>query len=1455
MAAPFEVMCLLLNAATWGLMTLVIDMEHQVCFPKGYWMYRFLWVLSFVTSAVQAKTNLLLTPLTLTSVLHFLQLASQGLLACLALFHWPRCQGKAEHRPLKESAVVDPKAGPPQYPQAAANWLARVTWSWVGPLVQTGCHRPLTEDDVWQGPAHLGARSAHWEFAAMWHEERKRLSPSLVHALWRSFGGPFLRAGVWKLLNDASQFAGPELLGALVTFVEGNGPAWQGYAMAVAIFVGQFLGAIAENQYFNAVIGTGLRVQGAVTTEIYRKSLRLSQQSRAEQTTGKMSNILSTDTDHLQRVCQKLHVLWSSPLRIVVSLFFLYRRLGGPAALAGMAALCVFIPIQLRLARRLGNCTQMTCQHADQRISLTNEILAGIRIIKSYVWEKVFLAKVAQRREKELVWVRSAAMARALLNLNITLAPLAMTVVSFAVFVATGGVLTPEVVFTSISLFNVIKLPLIFFPAVIQVVVEAAVSTRRIEDFLLLPEATPQQGAAPERGLAVQAKDATFGWAEGSQDLKGLDFCIAQGDLVCVVGETGSGKSSLLMALLGEMPQGGGRVSVGGRVAFVSQQPWIFKGTIRENILFGKPYDSLRYTETLQVCQLLRDLDTFADGDQQEVGEQGTGLSGGQKQRLSLARAVYADADVFLFDDSLSALDAHVGRDLFNECIMGTLRQKTRVLVCNQLHFALEADRVMVLKGGHIVEQGTCSELLALNGEFALMIQRYGGFNSETEKDITRETDDETGDEVIPTSPNCPQIMADISGIHYPSSDVDEEEAPTGMEVLCQEYKDDEAMEMDLIEEAVEEEQEEEESTLLEREPSYVPPEVPTKSSIITEETRASGTTFTRKNVMGYVNALGGLPVLLQAVLLLILLESCRMGNVFWLSWWSQSKWPLSVNAWLGVHTLWAVGQSACLLFYLRSLADRGVVAARKMHNGMLDRLMKAPVSFFDSTPIGRIVNRFSRDQRMVDTVILPTLGMCLAAQAHLISTVVLIGLNTPHALVILVPVFFAFLRIQARYRRAAREIKRMESTSRSPIYAHYGETLSGIATIRAFGAEQHMEEINVQHLLENQRFQWASAALNRWLNMKLEFLGGVVTLATGCFAILQRHQLGASLLGMTLSQTFGVTTMLSFLNRLLADLENALTSVERIVEYQEVEQERLEGSVTPADDWPPQGCITFHDVEMRYRPDMPPSLKELTFQIKPAEKVGIVGRTGAGKSSLLVAMYRLSELSAGRIYIDGVDISTVNLHRLRRAISIIPQTPVLFTGPIRDNLDPFNERTDEEIWDALSHAKLRDVVAALPGQLSNIVTEGGESFSVGQRQLLCLARALLRRSKILMIDEATANIDPLTDNMIQETIGTRFQDCTTITIAHRLNTIIDSDRVLVLDYGWMVQFDTPGKLLRIPYPRPSVFRDLVDETGEASASHLRSVAFTRDFRASVPAPMDAADSHQQAAELEAPES
>jgi len=532
----------------------------------------------------------------------------------------------------------------------------------------------------------------------------------------------------------------------------------------------------------------------------------------------------------------------------------------------------------------------------------------------------------------------------------------------------------------------------------------------------------------------------------------------------------------------------------------------------------------------------------------------------------------------------------------------------------------------------------------------------------------------------------------------------------------------------------------------------------------------------------------------------------------------------------MGIYALWGLGQTLFSLVNSVFLAHRGVHAARALHENMLSRIMKAPVAFFDATPRGRMVNRFTKDQATVDVYLMSNVSAFSSACFLMLSTTLLVLFNTPYTALTLVPLAFFFLRTQRRFRRTMRELKRFDAVTRSPIYSHFGEALEGMPTIRSFRAQPHMTDMNYRDIMNNQRFNYAILALNRWLAVRLELIGSIVVLSAGCFAVLQRQQLGAAALGLTLSQTFSITGLLGFLIRMTAELENAFTAVERINEYTGVPQEREGHALDAPAAWPSAGAVVFKGVEMRYRSDMAPSLKGLNFAIRPAEKIGVVGRTGAGKSSLLVCMYRLTELSAGSIKIDGVNIADLDLDTLRRAISIIPQDPTLFTGTIRYNLDPENVKTDDEIWAALRQANLSSYVEDLSMKLETQVGEGGSIFSVGGKQLLCLARALLRDARVIVIDEATANIDNVTDELIQQTIRTQFAQSTVITIAHRLNTIIDSDRVLVLDRGEVVQFDAPSALLKIPAHQPSIFRDLVEETGSQSARKLIRMASTQSL-------------------------
>uniref|UniRef100_A0A7S1IAP7 ATP-dependent transporter ycf16 n=1 Tax=Eutreptiella gymnastica TaxID=73025 RepID=A0A7S1IAP7_9EUGL len=1096
--------------------------------------------------------------------------------------------------------------------------------------------------------------------------------------------------------------------------------------------------------------------------EIYQKSLRLSNRARAAEPTGTILNHMAVDAEQMQGALNTLHVLWAAPLRILVAMVFLYQVLG-PASIAGFVALVALLPLQLRAVERMGHYTRESRRHSDARVSLTTEILAGIRVIKSYVWEGAFLDRVAVAREQELHWIRKAAVMRTALNMVVSLSPLLLAFVSFSGYTLLGGTLSPVITFPALSLFVIIQLPLWFIPPAIQSMSQGKVALQRIEKFLLAEEAQPAISCPANPKNVIEMSDAIFSWytADGAPSpcLRDVTLHIPKGELVCVVGPTGSGKSSLIMALLGETPRVAGELAMEGTVGYVSQKPWLYRGTLTDNILFGMEYDHGRYTHALKVCQLLEDVQQCPGGAEQEIGEGGANLSGGQRQRVSLARAVYKKADVYLLDDCLSALDAKVGRAVFEECICGDLAGTTRVWACNQPQYLPRADRIVLMQNGQIVENGTFEDLMRAGGEFAKLMQGYEG-----EVDLQAAKDWREVAKGLPPS-DTPRAQAERSST-----------------------------------------------------PALAP-------ALVAEEKALSGNTLSRQNFLFYGAAVGGTFALVQVAGVYSLIETCRVGSSLWLTWWSGQRWLLPIKVWLAVYAIWGLWQTVFAFFNGLFLARRGVEAARRLHHRMLDRVMHSPVAFFDATPIGRMVNRFTKDQATIDTFLMPTLAAMTGSCAVLLSTTLLVVINTPYTCLTLVPLALFFYRTQRRFRRTARELKRMDAITRSPVYADFGEALGGTATIRAYQAQAHMVATNYHDLEDNQRFTYAINSLNRWLGVRLELIGSMVIFSTGCFAILQRHQLGAAVLGLTLSQTFQITSLLGFLIKISAEVENCFTSLERVREYTCLPVECKAHACSPPPSWPSEGAVVFREVVMRYRHDMAPSLRGLSFAIRPSEKIGIVGRTGAGKSSLLVAMYRFVELSNGAIEIDGLDIADQPLPTLRRAISIIPQDPILFSGTVRYNLDPAGEYTDAQIWAALSQSNFQDRVRQLPLQLDTDVGEGGGIFSVGGRQLLCLARALLRETRVIVIDEATANIDTVTDDLIQRTIRTQFAQSTVITIAHRLDTIIDSDRVLVLDHGKAVQFDSPRALLSVPQDQPSAFRDLVDESGPINAAKLRALA------------------------------
>ncbi|KAJ6979599.1 ABC transporter C family member 2-like isoform X1 [Populus alba x Populus x berolinensis] len=1272
-------------------------------------------------------------------------------------------------------------------PERHASIISKIVFGWMSPLMKLGYRRPITEKDVWKLDTWDRTETLNDRFQKCWAEELRKPKPWLLRALNSSLGGRFWWGGFWKIGNDASQFVGPLVLNQLLKSMQEGDPAWIGYVYAFSIFAGVVFGVLCEAQYFQNVMRVGYRLRATLVAAVFRKSLRLTHEGRRKFASGKITNLMTTDAEALQQICQSLHTLWSAPFRIIVAMVLLYQQLN-VASLLGALMLVLLFPIQTFVISRMQKLSKEGLQRTDKRIGLMNEILAAMDTVKCYAWESSFQAKVQGVRDDELSWFRKASLLGACNSFILNSIPVMVTVISFGMYTLLGGNLTPARAFTSLSLFAVLRFPLFMLPNMITQVVNANVSLKRLEELFLAEERILLPNPLLDPCLpAVSIKNGYFSWDSKAErhTLSNINLDVPIGSLVAVVGSTGEGKTSLVSAMLGELPAtSDASVVIRGTVAYVPQVSWIFNATVRDNILFGSPFDSARYEKAIDVTALQHDLDLLPGGDLTEIGERGVNISGGQKQRVSMARAVYSNSDVYIFDDPLSALDAHVGRQVFDKCIKGELSRKTRILVTNQLHFLSQVDRIILVHEGTVKEEGTFEDLSNNGMLFQKLMENAGKMEEYEEQENNEIVDNKTSSNQVANGVmnNLPR---NVSGTKKPKEG---------------------------------------------------------KSVLIKQEERETGV-VNLKVLTRYKNALGGAWVVMVLFICYLMTEVLRVSSSTWLSNWtdqgtSKRHGPLYYNL---IYSILSIGQVSVTLLNSYWLITSSLYAAKRLHDAMLNSILRAPMVFFHTNPLGRIINRFAKDLGDIDRNVAIFVNMFMGQISQLLSTFVLIGIVSTMSLWAIMPLLVLFYGAYLYYQSTAREVKRLDSITRSPVYAQFGEALNGLSTIRAYKAYDRMARINGKSMDNNVRYTLVNMGANRWLAIRLETLGGIMIWFTATFAVMQNgradnQQAFASTMGLLLSYALNITSLLTAVLRLASLAENSLNSVERVGTYIELPSEAplVIESNRPPPGWPSSGAIKFEDVVLRYRPELPPVLHGLSFTIFPSDKVGIVGRTGAGKSSMLNALFRIVELERGRILIDDCDIAKFGLMDLRKVLGIIPQSPVLFSGTVRFNLDPFSEHNDADLWEALERAHLKDVIRRNSLGLDSEefqwrlfdgedmgVTEAGDNFSVGQRQLLSLARALLRRSKILVLDEATAAVDVRTDALIQKTIREEFRSCTMLIIAHRLNTIIDCDRVILLDSGRVLEYDTPEELLS---KEDSAFSKMVQSTGAANAQYLRSL-------------------------------
>lgn len=1341
-----------------------------------------------------------------------------------------------------------------------ASFLSLLTFQWMAPLMSTGYQRTLELNDIWLVNPNRASPVLSDKLSASFKRRVARGDKyPLLWAMHETFKFEFWLGGICQLFASIFTVISPFTLRFLIAFATDAYTAQvkhtpaphisKGIGLVVGITLMQMCQSLATNHFIYRGQIVGAQSRGTLITVIFEKAMKISGRAKAggkaiEDTVkqdgdvdketkrqtllksmidrklnpaggpqvtpdkaqgisgdgagwgnGRVVNLMSTDTYRIDQASGMFHMVWTSPVAITITLVVLLINLTY-SALAGFALLIIGIPALTKAIKMLFSRRRAINKITDQRVSLTQEILQAVRFVKYFGWESSFLERISQIRRREIRAIQLLLTIRNAINAVSMSLPIFASMLSFITYSLSKHELEAAPIFSSLALFNSLRMPLNLLPLVIGQVVDAWSSMGRIQDFLIAEEQDDDFVWDMQGKYAVSMEHADFTWERTiTQDpdkkispksnkkqikevrdaekaatsgtktadskrgedssstltrvepfkLHDLEFSVGRNELIAVIGGVGSGKSSLLAALAGDMRRTNGSVTMGATRAFCPQYAWIQNTSVRENILFGKPYDRKWYEAVIDACALRPDIEMLPNGDMTEIGERGITVSGGQKQRLNIARAIYFNSDIVLMDDPLSAVDAHVGRHIFDKAICGLLKDKCRILATHQLHVLSRCDRIIWMQEGHIETVDTFANLMKNNEAF----QKLMANTAQEEKVKTEEVVDE--DDVADEKREAKKRKANKRG-----------------------------------------------------------------AALMQQEERAVKSVSWNVYI-AYARASGSVLFAPMVFLILVVSQGANITTSLWLSWWTSNKFGFTMGQYIGAYAGLGVVQALMMFIFSVTLTTLGTRASKVMLQDAMTRVLRAPMSFFDTTPLGRITNRFAKDVDIMDNNLTDAMRMYFFTLAMITSVFILIIVYFHYFAIALGPLFLMFLFSASYYRSSARELKRHESVLRSEVFARFGEGVSGTASIRAYGLRDDFINGIRKSVDQMNSAYYLTFSNQRWLSVRLDLIGNLLIFTTGILVVTSRFSVSPSIGGLVLSYILSIVQMIQFTVRQLAEVENAMVSTERLYYYgTELDEEPPLHMKGIPDSWPQKGEIVFNEVQMRYRDALPLVLQGLNMTVAGGERIGIVGRTGAGKSSIMSTLFRLVELSGGSISIDGINIAQVGLKDLRTRLAIIPQDPTLFRGTIRSNLDPFNEHTDLELWSALRQSDLIDANANLddktPGRihLDGVVEEEGLNFSLGQRQLMALARALVRGSQIIVCDEATSSVDMDTDQKIQRTIQTGFRGKTLLCIAHRLKTIINYDRICVMEQGRIAELDTPVKL----WEEGGIFRGMCDRSG-----------------------------------------
>lgn len=1328
-----------------------------------------------------------------------------------------------------------------EMPRGRVNFLNVLSFWWVGTLMRTGYDRYLEINDIWtmDENGRMEKRSAEYHRKLAEYKERKLRRPHLyaiAFALRWEFLINIIQFGIYATAEVSLSVISRPTIESISNIYSGtstdHGHA-VGFAVGNLIVNVCFMFCFVWFQYGSRQYAETVR--SVFIAAIYDKVLNLSPRGRADFPASAITALITTDTNRIYMASR-----WTGPalcfLPAIGAIVGILISNIGVSALPGFGLVLVGVCANIYLSRFILKYRRRSIPFADQRIGAVRETIENMRIIKFYGWEDSFVKLISAKRKVEAALLKKLGIVTGIIDASTTSMPLFGGMLSFSVLSIIGN-LESSRIFPSLTLFTIFIPLSMFFSQGVNSHMDALSSIQRLQLLFDADEdAHYVEQPADATDIAINIENGSFEWKAGTAPptkqirrtrdrlrqflrlrnksafsgttgntelvddvasylekeeeeeleknavragsqkfpgLKHINMKIHKNELIMVVGAIGSGKSSLLSVIAGNMSKKAGNVIIDGQVTPIMSN-WSLNGTIRDNILFGHPYESTKYSEVTHVCNLESDFSAFDGRDFAEIGERGITLSGGQKARVALARGIYNGGDIILLDDVLSAVDSKVGKQIFEKCILGYLKHTTRIMATHNLKQLPSADRIIYLDGYGNAAIGTLKDLLDTDDSFRRMYVDKSNPTNQDESDT--EAESESKDEEFETE----TVIAKLPTI---------------------------------------------EPEKLRRQDTNPPDEV---GKLMTAEQRNRGTVAGQ---VCYTYLKLGSKMGVWFVLIICFFQACVgtasvMQTVF-LNWWSSDRYDKSNGFYIGFYGLILAGRLISYAGLVFSIATFCFNSSSNLHNAALANIYRAPMSYFDSTPLGRIINRFTDDTANLDTLLFMQLRMFMFSTSMLLGSLIVIFVYVPWAILCLAPVVVFVIVFMSYFRVSSREIKRINSLFRSKMFSHLTETVSGLSVIIGYHRADYFRKVLYNRIDDMNSSVCILLSAQYWLSLRVILSTAPVNFVVTMLCVYQVFDLNPSSVGMLLSLIPNVCISLAMTVPMFTELENQMNSIERIYELaHDIPHEAAyaNAATQPPTDWPQKGSITYKNVCLRYRPNLPLALNDVNLDVKGSEKIGICGRTGSGKSTILASLFRITELSAGNIYIDDVDISTIGLRDLRSKLAIIPQDPVLFQGTIRFNLDPFGEYTDVQLWDALRRSgavrsneiKGTEVVATHKFHLDSDVEGDGANFSLGERQLLTLARALVRQPKILVLDEATASVDLKTDNEIQETIVREFSQCTILCIAHRLQTILHYDRIVIMELGQVVETGNPRTLWE---DHTSIFRSMCDEANITSSN------------------------------------